>query len=36
VSNHALHAFGEVELYSEGVEGMVAHAVGTYSIPKKT
>src|SRR5258708_3486737 len=29
-------AVGEVALYSEGVEGMVAHAVGTYSIPKKT
>jgi acyl-coenzyme A thioesterase PaaI-like protein len=27
-------AVGEVALYSEGVEGMVAHAVGTYSIPK--
>jgi acyl-coenzyme A thioesterase PaaI-like protein len=26
-------AVGEVELYSDGVEGMVAHAVGTYSIP---
>jgi acyl-coenzyme A thioesterase PaaI-like protein len=28
-------AVGEVALYSEGVEGMVAHAVGTYSIPQK-
>ena len=27
-------AVGEVALYSEGVDGMVAHAVGTYSIPK--
>jgi acyl-coenzyme A thioesterase PaaI-like protein len=27
-------AVGEVALYSEGVEGMVAHAVGTYSIPR--
>jgi acyl-coenzyme A thioesterase PaaI-like protein len=27
-------AVGEVALYSDGVEGMVAHAVGTYSIPK--
>ena len=29
-------AVGEVALYSEGMEGMgmVAHAVGTYSIPK--
>jgi acyl-coenzyme A thioesterase PaaI-like protein len=26
-------AVGEVALYSEGVEDMVAHAVGTYSIP---
>jgi acyl-coenzyme A thioesterase PaaI-like protein len=24
---------GEVALYSEGIEDMVAHAVGTYSIP---
>jgi acyl-coenzyme A thioesterase PaaI-like protein len=28
-------AVGEVALYSEGVEDMVAHAVGTYSIPPK-
>jgi acyl-coenzyme A thioesterase PaaI-like protein len=28
-------AVGEVELYSDGVEGMVAHAVGTYSIPRR-
>ena len=27
-------AVGEVALYSEGMEDMVAHAVGTYSIPK--
>jgi uncharacterized protein (TIGR00369 family) len=27
-------AVGEVRLYSEGSDGMVAHAVGTYSIPK--
>jgi acyl-coenzyme A thioesterase PaaI-like protein len=27
-------AVGEVALYSQGVEGMVAHAVGTYSIPR--
>jgi acyl-coenzyme A thioesterase PaaI-like protein len=27
-------AVGEVELYSEGVDQMVAHAVGTYSIPR--
>jgi acyl-coenzyme A thioesterase PaaI-like protein len=26
-------AVGDVALYSEGVEDMVAHAVGTYSIP---
>ena len=26
-------AVGEVALYSEGTEAMVAHAVGTYSIP---
>ena len=26
-------AVGEVSLYSEGKEAMVAHAVGTYSIP---
>jgi acyl-coenzyme A thioesterase PaaI-like protein len=28
-------AVGEVALYSEGVDKMVAHAVGTYSIPPK-
>jgi acyl-coenzyme A thioesterase PaaI-like protein len=28
-------AVGEVALYSEGVDEMVAHAVGTYSIPPK-
>jgi acyl-coenzyme A thioesterase PaaI-like protein len=28
-------AVGDVALYSEGVEDMVAHAVGTYSIPPK-
>jgi acyl-coenzyme A thioesterase PaaI-like protein len=28
-------AIGDVSVYSEGVEGMVAHAVGTYSIPPK-
>jgi acyl-coenzyme A thioesterase PaaI-like protein len=28
-------AIGEVSLYSEGADGMVAHAVGTYSIPPK-
>jgi acyl-coenzyme A thioesterase PaaI-like protein len=28
-------AVGEVSLYSEGSEEMVAHVVGTYSIPKK-
>jgi len=28
-------AVGEVELYSDGAEHMVAHAVGTYSIPPK-
>jgi acyl-coenzyme A thioesterase PaaI-like protein len=27
-------AVGEVALYSEGVDEMVAHAVGTYSIPR--
>ncbi|HEX4857431.1 MAG TPA: PaaI family thioesterase [Usitatibacteraceae bacterium] len=27
-------AVGEVALYSEGVEDMVAHVVGTYSIPR--
>jgi acyl-coenzyme A thioesterase PaaI-like protein len=27
-------AVGEVELYSEGVDEIVAHAVGTYSIPR--
>jgi acyl-coenzyme A thioesterase PaaI-like protein len=27
-------AVGEVRLYSEGSDEMVAHAVGTYSIPK--
>jgi acyl-coenzyme A thioesterase PaaI-like protein len=29
-------AVGEVSLYSEGSDEMVAHVVGTYSIPKKT
>jgi uncharacterized protein (TIGR00369 family) len=29
-------AVGEVELYSEGLTEMVAHAVGTYAIPAKT
>jgi uncharacterized protein (TIGR00369 family) len=28
-------AIGEVSLYSQGSEEMVAHAVGTYSIPPK-
>lgn len=28
-------AVGEVALYSEGENGMVAHAVGTYAIPAK-
>jgi acyl-coenzyme A thioesterase PaaI-like protein len=28
-------AVGEVSLYSEGSDEMVAHVVGTYSIPKK-
>ena len=28
-------AIGEVALYSDGTEEMVAHAVGTYSIPPK-
>ncbi|MGD0504699.1 MAG: PaaI family thioesterase [Steroidobacteraceae bacterium] len=28
-------AVGEVRLYSEGAPEVVAHAVGTYSIPKK-
>jgi acyl-coenzyme A thioesterase PaaI-like protein len=28
-------AIGEVALYSDGTEDMVAHAVGTYSIPPK-
>ena len=28
-------AVGEVALYSEGAEDMVAHATGTYSIPAK-
>ena len=28
-------AVGEVELYSEGASGMVAHATGTYSIPAR-
>lgn len=28
-------AVGEVALYSEGEDGMVAHAVGTYSIPPR-
>jgi acyl-coenzyme A thioesterase PaaI-like protein len=27
-------AVGDVALYSEGIEEMVAHAVGTYSIPR--
>jgi acyl-coenzyme A thioesterase PaaI-like protein len=27
-------AVGDVALYSEGVDEMVAHAVGTYSIPR--
>jgi acyl-coenzyme A thioesterase PaaI-like protein len=27
-------AIGEVSIYSEGSEDMVAHAVGTYAIPK--
>ena len=27
-------AIGEVALYSDGTEEMVAHAVGTYSIPQ--
>jgi acyl-coenzyme A thioesterase PaaI-like protein len=26
---------GEVRLYSEGAPEVVAHAVGTYSIPKR-
>ena len=29
-------AIGEVSIYSEGNPEMVAHAVGTYAIPKKT
>jgi acyl-coenzyme A thioesterase PaaI-like protein len=29
-------AVGDVALYSEGVADMVAHAVGTYSIPPKS
>jgi uncharacterized protein (TIGR00369 family) len=29
-------AVGEVELFSEGLPEMVAHAVGTYAIPAKT
>lgn len=29
-------AVGEVTLYSEGVEEPVAHAVGTYSIPRQS
>jgi acyl-coenzyme A thioesterase PaaI-like protein len=29
-------AIGDVALYSEGSDQLVAHAVGTYSIPKKT
>jgi acyl-coenzyme A thioesterase PaaI-like protein len=28
-------AVGEVALYSEGESKMVAHATGTYSIPKR-
>lgn len=28
-------AVGEVALYSEGIEDLVAHAVGTYSIPQR-
>ncbi|HEY2678802.1 MAG TPA: PaaI family thioesterase [Steroidobacteraceae bacterium] len=28
-------AIGEVAMYSKGIEDMVAHAVGTYSIPPK-
>jgi uncharacterized protein (TIGR00369 family) len=28
-------AVGEVEIYSEGTSDMVAHAVGTYSIPAR-
>jgi acyl-coenzyme A thioesterase PaaI-like protein len=28
-------AVGDVAIYSEGVEDMVAHAVGTYSIPPR-
>jgi uncharacterized protein (TIGR00369 family) len=27
-------AVGEVSLYSEGIAGLIAHAVGTYSIPR--
>ena len=30
-----VQAVGEVRLYSEGAPEMVAHAVGTYSIPRK-
>ena len=29
-------AIGEVSIYSEGNDEMVAHAVGTYAIPRKT
>ena len=29
-------AVGEVSIYSEGTDSMVAHAVGTYSIPKSS
>jgi uncharacterized protein (TIGR00369 family) len=29
-------AVGEIELYSEGIEDMVAHATGTYAIPPST
>jgi acyl-coenzyme A thioesterase PaaI-like protein len=28
-------AVGEVKLYSDGLPELVAHAVGTYAIPKK-
>jgi acyl-coenzyme A thioesterase PaaI-like protein len=30
-----VQAVGEVRLYSEGASDVVAHAVGTYSIPRK-
>lgn len=30
-----IQAVGEVRLYSEGASDVVAHAVGTYSIPRK-